>query len=193
MGDFDVELYTSQAPITVSNFLTYVEDGDYSDSIVHRSIPNFVIQGGGFSVSNPSISNSIVTPIPTDPPIQNEFGASNVRGTIAMAKLGGDPDSATNQWFVNLSDNSTILDSQNGGFTVFGEVTGTGMETVDAIAGLAVVNLDGGILGETPIMPSSLGDQYVVVNNIRLVPEPGSNLLLAFGLVGFLRMRRCAR
>ncbi|WP_052055387.1 peptidylprolyl isomerase [Myxosarcina sp. GI1] len=124
------------APQTVENFINYVNDGDYANSIIHRSIPDFVIQGGGFTVENLAIE-----PIPTDPPVANEFSAdrSNVRGTIAMAKLGSDPNSATSQWFFNLADNSANLDSQNSGFTVFGEVLSEEyLATVDAIAELPV-------------------------------------------------------
>lgn len=140
-GITDVVLFDQAdagAPKTVENFINYVKDDDYINSIVHRSIPNFVIQGGGFTVENLAIE-----PIPTDPSVVNEFSAerSNVRGTIAMAKLGSDPDSATSQWFFNLADNSANLDKQNGGFTVFGEVLNeTNLATVDAIAELPVFN-----------------------------------------------------
>ena len=128
------------APLTVENFQNYVEDGDYVNSIVNRLVPDFVVQGGGFSIEEfPNIES-----VPTDDPVQNEFSAdrSNVENTIAMAKLGGDPDSATSQWFFNLADNSENLDNQNGGFTVFGELLSeTDTETVDAIAQLPTFNL----------------------------------------------------
>ena len=89
--------------------------GSYANSIFHRSVANFVIQGGGFRITSPTNIDSI----PSDPPVVNEYKVSNTRGTIAMAKLGGDPNSATNQWFFNLRDeNATNLDFQNGGFTV---------------------------------------------------------------------------
>ncbi|BAZ45605.1 hypothetical protein NIES4102_26310 [Chondrocystis sp. NIES-4102] len=124
------------APETVNNFLNYVNDGDYVNSIIHRSIPGFVIQGGGFT-----FKNLMVDLVPTDPPIVNEFNSqrSNTRGTIAMAKVGNDPNSATSQWFFNLADNSANLDNQNGGFTVFGEVLSQGdLAPIDAIASLPV-------------------------------------------------------
>ncbi|MGK7954864.1 MAG: peptidylprolyl isomerase [Crocosphaera sp.] len=126
------------APLTVDNFLNYVDDNDYVNSIIHRSVPGFVIQGGGFTVDNLTLGL-----VPNDPPIQNEFSSdrSNLPGTIAMAKLGGDPDSATNQWFFNLADNSTNLDNQNGGFTVFGEVlSNNDLAVIDAIAGVPIFN-----------------------------------------------------
>jgi peptidyl-prolyl cis-trans isomerase A (cyclophilin A) len=149
-------LFDEVAPGTVENFLNYVNDGDYEDSFVHRSVPGFVIQGGGFT-----FDAGQAPPIPTDPPIENEFKLSNIRGTIAMAKLGGDPDSATSQWFINLADNSDSLDGddgQGGGFfTVFGQVIGDGMEVADAIAALPRVNA-GGAFGNLPVIDFSGGD-----------------------------------
>ena len=116
------------APIAVDNFLDYVNDGSYANSIIHRSVPGFIIQGGGFTAdglaANLASPANAISEIPSNDPIVNEFSAnrSNLQGTIAFAKLGGNPDSATNQWFFNLGDNSANLDNQNGGFTVFGEV-----------------------------------------------------------------------
>lgn len=125
LGNFQVNLYDEDTPQTVANFLNYRNNGAYEPTIVHRSVPNFVIQGGGFDTN-------LMRPT-LNAPVINEPVFSNVRGTIAMAKIGGDPDSATSQWFINLSNNSANLDSQNGGFTVFGEVIGDGMDVVDAI------------------------------------------------------------
>ena len=130
------------APATVGNFVNYVEDNDYANSVIHRSIPGFIVQGGGFTIN----SDLEVGTVPADEPVVNEFSAdrSNLRGTIAMAKLGNDPDSATNQWFFNLGDNAANLDSQNGGFTVFGEVLGDAdLAVVDAIASLPIINATG--------------------------------------------------
>ena len=124
------------APLAVENFLDYVNSGAYTNSIIHRSVPDFVIQGGGFTVNDLQVDN-----IPTNPPVQNEFSEnrSNLRGTIANAKLGDDPDSATSQWFFNLADNSGNLDNQNGGFTVFGQVLSEDdLATIDAIANVPV-------------------------------------------------------
>ena len=139
--DIDVLLFDQDgvgAPATIANFIEYIEDGAYDNSIIHRSIPGFIIQGGGFAVENLGI-----VAIPENDPVENEFSSerSNVRGTIAMAKQDGDPDSATNQWFFNLADNSENLDNQNGGFTVFGEILNdSGLESIDAIAALPIID-----------------------------------------------------
>lgn len=118
----DFALFSTRTPGTRTNFLKYVADGDYNNSFIHRSMPGFVIQGGGFYDTTPGAGFSLGN-VPTDDPITNEFGVSNTEGTVSMAKLGGDPDSATSQWFVSLGANSDNLDHQNGGFTVFGRVT----------------------------------------------------------------------
>lgn len=137
LGNIDVLLLADVAPRTVANFLNYVNQGAYDNSFIHRSPPQFVIQGGGYRYVN----NSVVT-VPQDPPVANEFRVSNTRGTLAMAKLGGNPDSATNQWFFNESDsNAPNLDNQNGGFTVFGRVVSTsGLSVMDAVAALPIYN-----------------------------------------------------
>ena len=148
-GEVEIELFDEDTPATVANFLNYVNDGDYANSFIHRSVPGFVEQGGGFSF----IDGEVVA-IPSDSPVINEPGISNLRGTIAMAKRGGDPNSATSQWFINLADNSANLDNSNGGFTVFGQVTGNGMEVIDQIAALERWNA-GGALGQLPLIDYS--------------------------------------
>ena len=122
---------TRTTPATVANFLSYVDGGHYQNTFIHRSVPGFVVQGGGFNVTGSPISINNVTQFAS---VVNEPGNTNVRGTIAMAKLGSDPNSATNQWFFSLADNSSNLDNQNGGFTAFGRVLGGGMAAVDAMA-----------------------------------------------------------
>ncbi len=136
MGDFSVELLDEAAPQTVANFLSYVVRNDYNGTYLHRVVNDFVVQGGGYRFQ------PFVGPVdvPSDPPVVNEYNTSNVRGTLAMAKLPGDENSATNQWYVNLDDN-TELDTDNGGYTVFGNVLGEGMVVMDAIDDLPVVEL----------------------------------------------------
>lgn len=141
VGNFEVNLYDNATPQTVANFLAYVNNGGYTNTIIHRSQPGFVVQGGGFAFDTAMPLDSVMT----SAPVMNEPEFSNVRGTIAMAKLGGDPNSATSQWYFNLVDNSAGLDPQNGGFTVFGEVVGSGMDVVDAIAALPLYNVDSAI------------------------------------------------
>lgn len=132
MGDFEINLFDKTTPVTVQNFLSYVNNGRYDGVVFHRSVPGFVIQGGGFTFDQTLPLKAIAS----SPAIANEPKLSNVRGTVAMAKIGGNPNSATNQWFVNLADNSTNLDYQNGGFSVFGHIDAAGMEVIDAIAKL---------------------------------------------------------
>ena len=128
-GDFSIELFDTLTPVTVQNFLNYLNRGAYNGSFFHRLEKDFVLQGGGYKF----VPFTGPIQIPADPAVVNEFKESNLRGTVAMAKLGTDPDSATSQWFVNLGDNSANLDAQNGGFTVFGRVLGDGMLVLDTI------------------------------------------------------------
>lgn len=127
-GQITIELLPKQAPITVKNFLTYVEKDGYKKTTFHRVISGFMIQGGGFSAD----TGSKVTTLPA---IKNESrnGLSNIRGTISMARTGA-PHSASRQFFINHKDN-TFLDAQGSkwGYAVFGKVT-SGMDVVDAIA-----------------------------------------------------------
>lgn len=135
-GNFEVNLYDDATPATVANFLNYVNSGAYANTIIHRSKPGFIVQGGGLTFDSQWPPSTIAA----NPAVVNEPTFSNIRGTIAMAKLGGNPNSATNQWFFNLTDNSQNLDLQNGGFTAFGEVMGDGMTIIDQIASIPVYN-----------------------------------------------------
>ena len=144
VGDFSVGLYNDITWRTVANFLGYLERGDYNQTYIHRTANTTggsfqIVQGGGFRFT-PFVGS---IEVPDQDPVLNEPVFSNVRGTIAMAKLSGLPNSATNQWYVNLTDNSESLDFQNEGFTVFGEVLGgeEGMATLEAIMGLQKVDL----------------------------------------------------
>ena len=156
LGSIDVNLYDETTPETVANFLSYVSSDAYVNTFIQRSIENFVIQGGGYTYSG----TLPVTAITKGSTVVNEPEYSNVRGTIAMAKIGGEPNSATNQWFFNLANNSAgspQLDTQNGGFTVFGEVMLDDMDVVDAIANVTVRN-KGGAFGSLPLRDYSDDD-----------------------------------
>ncbi len=136
LGNIDVQLLPNSAPNTVQNFLNYVNKGAYNNSLFHRSVSGFVIQGGGFTWADGTAKS-----IPQDKPIKNEFNVSNTRGTLAMAKLGGDPDSATNQWFFNTANNASNLNFNNGGFTVFGRITtAASLAVMDNIAARQTIN-----------------------------------------------------
>lgn len=135
-GDITVELFDDQAPITCENFRQYVTDGHFNDTIFHRVIPNFMIQGGGMDADMNSK--------PTRAPIKNEAanGEANLRGTLAMARTGI-VDSATSQFFINLRDNDFLNHGDRDfGYAVFGKVT-AGMDVVDAIAGVPTGNVRG--------------------------------------------------
>lgn len=144
LGSFDILMLDSVAPATVTNFMNYVNQEEYDGTFLHRNVPGFVVQGGGFRFDEKRggflNGGSGVENINFATPVKNEFGRSNLRGTLAMAKSSGDPDSATSQFFFNLADNSANLDNQNGGFTVFAEVQGNGMTVVDEIAMLPRCN-----------------------------------------------------
>jgi len=152
-GNFEVNLYDNATPATVSNFLQYIDDQAYSNSVIHRSVSGFIIQGGGFAYDsglNLNANNLPLTTIPANAAVTNEPIFSNVRGTIAMAKLGSNANSATNQWFFNLADNSLNLDRQNEGFTVFGEVVGNGMIIIDQMVDVQTYDF-GGAFADIPL------------------------------------------
>jgi cyclophilin family peptidyl-prolyl cis-trans isomerase len=177
LGNIEIELFDEDAPLTTQNFLNYVNDGDYQDSFIHRSVPEFIIQGGGYT-----FTEGTVFQVPEDPPVINEFSRSNTRGTISMAKLGNDPNSATSEWFINLGDNSENLDDQNGGFTVFGQVIGNGMDVVDAIAALTIWNA-GAPFDELPLIDYS-PEQNVARENLVMVNAREGGIPLNPGLNG---------
>jgi cyclophilin family peptidyl-prolyl cis-trans isomerase len=256
LGLIPIELFRDRTPITVANFLNYVNDGDYNNSFFHRYIPDFVMQGGGFrtptdSFSDPSTVNQF-TPVGTDPQIQNEFdnwaklngtGASltggsavinlgsnvdlsqivvgdrvrlngrtdglggsnmfnitavndanntvtvqqtptggtasnitwtifpkvNVTGTIAMAKLGGNPNSATSQFFFNLSDNDANLDLQNGGFTAFGQILDpTVLDEIATLNDLSVFSATlTGAQEVPPVTSAATGSAHLAFNKLN--------------------------
>ncbi len=165
-GAIDVELYGADAPGTVNNFLGYVRSGAYTSVVFHRSVKNFVIQAGYATWPANAAQLGFVK---TGAPVANEYSATrpNVRGTIAMAKVGGNPNSATSQWFFNLADNSTTLGpAQNGGFTVFGRATPPSLAVIDQIAALPTTNA-GGAFTDLPVANYTSGT--IARSNMALV------------------------
>lgn len=158
LGDMDIGLFGQQKPITVTNFLKYVDQGRYftqgQSSFVHRSIPGFIIQGGLW-IGTSNTQNGAIQPTQVIPfsAIQNEPGISNKRGTIAMAQVGSDANSASSQWYINLVDNGgppNNLDIRTGSgtnaagpYTVFGRVVNNTLSVVDAIAQVPVYDFSG--------------------------------------------------
>jgi peptidyl-prolyl cis-trans isomerase B (cyclophilin B) len=139
MGDIVLELDAEKAPVTVENFVNYVENGQYDGLIFHRIIPGFMVQGGGMEPGMKERSNLS--------PIKNEAdnGLKNNKGTVAMARTN-DPHSATSQFFINLSDNEflnhTSKDPSGWGYTVFGEVV-EGIDVVEAMGTVQTGNVAG--------------------------------------------------
>ncbi len=175
-GEIVVELFDDLAPLTVQNFLAYVNNanarGDYDGTLFHRAVPGFVLQGGGFEAATPT------THIPVFVDLHNEadvINRSNLEGTVAMAKVGGDPNSATSEWFVNLANNSANLDNQNGGFTVFGKVTAPSLALAKTITSLPLINLG---LGATT--PAQGGRPISVVDAVVTLPTPASTTGLTY-------------
>jgi len=187
LGTFDVQLYDTQVPTTVANFLSYVNAGSYTNSIIHRSTTYNpadiqIVQGGGFVLNGLQID-----PIATAAPIPLEAGLSNLKGTIAMARTAA-PNSATSQWFFNVTDNPALDPSPgNDGYAVFGAVIGGGISVIEAIGAVPVYDLSvqlGATFSELPLLNPALEPQnLVMVNSIVPVPEPGT---LALALTAML-------
>ena len=172
----DMALFSNRTPTTRTNFLKYVTDGDYINSFIHRSVSNFVIQGGASRVVNNAFAA-----VPTDPPILNEFGVSNTLGTISMAKAGYSPNSATSQWFVSLGANSDNLDNQNGGFTVFGRLTRSTLSSAQLFGNTSYFpTFDyGGIYNELPLFYTHVVNniqfgELILFTNVSLVALPSN-------------------
>lgn len=154
MGDIVIELNEEKAPITVKNFQRYIEEGFYDGTIFHRIIPDFMIQGGGFT---PDMSRK-----QPHPPIVNEAsnGLKNDRGTIATARTA-DPDSATAQFFINHKNNDSLnyVESRNPGYAVFGKVV-KGMDVVDKIAAVKTTSKEG--YDNVPVEPVVIKSAQVI-------------------------------
>ena len=185
-GTINIEMLDAAAPLNVANFLSYVDDDSYNNTIIHRSIEGFVIQGGSFTATLPLVS------VPTRDPVVNEFALSNLRGTLSMAKLADQPDSATSGFFISLADNSTILDPQNGGFTVFARVIGAGMDVADVIEDIPTWSLaldnSGFPFDDFPMLGGVNDDvevdlmvELVEAKRVSMYPEVGNdNSIISF-------------
>lgn len=153
-GLIKLQLFPKRAPATVANFITYAKAGFYDGTIFHRVIPNFMIQGGGFT---PNLVRKA-----TQAPIKNEANAflPNIRGSISMARTS-DPHSATSQFFINTVNNRSLnKSSSNPGYAVFGKVI-EGMTVVDAISATRTANQNG--MGNVPV-------EAIVIEKVSIQP-----------------------
>ncbi len=158
MGNIVIELDKAAAPLTVKNFLSYVEEGFYEGTVFHRVIPDFMIQAGGFTAQ--------MTRKQTHPPVINEAsnGLKNDRGTISMARTS-DPDSATSQFFINHKNNASLnyIEGRNPGYAVFGKVA-EGMDVVDAIAAVRTTTWTDLRMEDVPVVP-------VVIKSAKVISQ----------------------
>lgn len=158
MGNFTIELNMERAPLTVTNILAYVDSGHYTNTLIHRVVASFIIQGGGF--------NADYTPkaAPLKVPNESGNGLSNVRGTVGLAR-SNDPHGGNCQFYVNLNDNAALdPNATRWGYAVFGRVI-SGMDVADRIGDVAT-GAHGPFKDETPIKP-------VVILKIERVTSPG--------------------
>ena len=196
VGSIDIILYPDSTPETVASFLKYTDAGDYDGTVFHRSIPGFIVQGGGFVPAAPG--NKFFS-VPARPSPTNEPGISNLRGTVAMAKVAGLPNSATTNFFFNLADNSDNLDNQNAGFTAFGRVSTPSLTVMDSLAAKPTKTysavIDGSAAqsyGDWPVnaapAPATMDNtKMLVIESARrlpvlsyaLVPGPASDIVQA--------------
>jgi len=157
LGNFTIELNAERAPLTVAHFLKYVDQGQYTDTIFHRVIANFVIQGGGFD------TNYKLKPAPVKVVNESGNGLTNQRGTVGLARTAA-PHGGDCQFYVNLFDNAALDPNQTRwGYAVFGRIV-QGMEVVDRIGNVSTGS-KGPLKEDTPI-------QQVVIERIERVPSP---------------------
>jgi len=187
VGDMLVELYDTDKPVTVQNFKRYVASGYgyYQDMFFHRWAPGFVIQGGGFWMAYRHTADPQIAYVGNYGPIINEYGVgrtfSNTYGTLAMARVSGAPNSASSQWFFNLTNNA-FLDKVDGGFTVFGRVAvGTNVlnrfNSFDPTNGIWRTSW-GGALTELPVLSTYIDANAFIYVNITVLAAPKLQLAL---------------
>ncbi len=202
LGTFNVELLASAAPQTVANFLTYVNGGAYTNSMIHRSASlnggtstaNWIVQGGGYIFTDPNAGPVTIPPNPSNPVLPLEYNLPNSAGTIAMAR-GSATNSATTQWFFNVNDNTSVLGPSNGGgYAVFGRVLGTGLSVISAIAAVPTYNAGTGTAFETlPLQNVQSGQtsialsNLITINSVAVIPVYPTNntapAVLSFAVV----------
>ena len=181
----DIELFDGVTPLTVATFLDYVDSGKYNGSFFTRSVQNFIIQTGGYTFRPSSPGNFLrpisektgleIVPLEDSSPVENEYSLTtltNIRGTVSMAKVAHNTAAASGEWFINLNDNRTNLDNQNGGFTVFGQIIDDGMILADEISSYPLHPSAGGALGSSfsdlPVVNYTFPDGILQENLIMI-------------------------
>lgn len=168
LGDFEVLLNPTTAPVSVANFAAYANRGAYDTTIIHRSTTKNpfdiqIVQGGGFE-----LVGTFLAPVSTDPPIPLEAGLVNARGTLAMARTM-EPNSATSQWYLNVTDNPEL----DLNYAVFGRTLGRGQSVIDAMGAVPTydkrVDLQNGALGQLPLFgPDLFVANLVLIESVRV-------------------------
>lgn len=175
-GNIPIEMFDNVAPLTVANFLHYVDNRVYFNTLIHRAPAGFVDQGGGFSTTG--------VPVTKFPAVTNEFHLSNTIGTLAMAKTSGDPNSATNEWFINVANNSANLDAQNGGFTVFAHTLYNGLSVAQKINALPKSSSGGpGALAGASDVPIETANGGTSASNLVVVSTVARVAKMTFNAV----------
>jgi cyclophilin family peptidyl-prolyl cis-trans isomerase len=189
-GAFNVQMRADAAPRHVTNFLGYARDGVYANTFLHRSATfdggaTSILQGGGYRVVGEALGE-----VPRRAPVALEYNLPNARGTLAAARTA-DPNSATSEWYFNTRDNSTNLNQSNGGgYTVFGQVLGSGMNVLDAMAALPRVNVLDTPFTELPVRNYTPGGSVSLANlvvfsaitPVTLYPTGGGPSVVAFSV-----------
>ncbi len=193
-GNINVTLNPSVSPLNVANFLAYVNSGEYNNSIIHRLVAGFVFQGGGYQ-----LVNGIPSAIATNAAVVNEYSVPNTAGTLAMALAGGNPNSATSQWFFNLADNSATLDNTTDGgpFTVIGTIPSTDAASLAVMTNIGALTtfdlstlLNDSAFTNVPLINYSaltadpVAGDYIVVNAI--VQISGTSTVPTIGAGGVI-------
>lgn len=178
LGVIDIDIYEDAAPLTVENFLSYVDSGAYNYTFFHNNVPGSVIYAGKYFWE--SLIINPVKSIVTNPPVVNEFSKvnSNIRGTLAMAKDSSSPDSATSQFFFNVTDNSKgklKFDTTNGGYTVFGKVVNESLPLIDKIASLPTRNAGTGFTALPLAIPLAATERSIRDSNLVMINTISSN------------------
>jgi peptidyl-prolyl cis-trans isomerase A (cyclophilin A) len=176
MGDIVLELDPAHAPVTVANFLKYVDAGAYDGTTFHRVVPGFVIQGGGWTSDLKERAKQAAAAGPRDTPIRNEWqnGLKNVRGTIAMAR-DEQPDTATREFYMNLKDNPKLdtprATTGNAGYAVFGRVV-AGMDVVERIGSVETRSVE--VAGVTDGSMQNVPVKTVVIHRVIRGGQPAT-------------------